>query len=543
MQDNELWRRHLLGLVTQVVVAGYVVSRPSWPDKRLLAAMVLMFLSGSYKYAQRTLCLYGASPAKLKESSLRALRAYGTTIPNTSSIPELVYERIIDDMIKDDVFRTFEQIISSASSLLSETPLRLSDFVSPSCIQRKLNGLKSSADPCKAYDHVSTLLVHIYEQLYTKSRFHVLFINSSPFCTSFCDVCFPLPVYLLILSPLISTSATLVLFVVAKKSQLYSQADVVVSYVLLIGAITLEVASLFVIFTSIRLARCTKQWSGMLGQYNMINSLTKQDDTGIMSFVPQWISQHLDDKTVTHIHMCEDLKKFVLDKLLEFGTRQEGWNFAGLRGQLALGDWESRHGLSSRAGSEMPLHKSISDVDFPTSVLIWHIATDMLYFQDNNTSSANSCQQTIKMGRELSNYVMYLVFKCGVMITNTTELQHNHALEVMEAKRSLGEKRAMNEVFQASKLTNSRMEALIKPLLPHACKLAQELIDIPEDAKSWDLIAAVWLEMLFHIAPRCGGTFHSEHLATGGEFITHVLLLMQLLGPFLRPLSPLLTRA
>jgi hypothetical protein len=139
------------------------------------------------------------------------------------------------------------------------------------------------------------------------------------------------------------------------------------------------------------------------------------------------------------------------------------------------------------------------------------------------------------MGRELSNYVMYLVFKCGVMITNTTELQHNNALEVMEAKRSLGEKRAKNEVFQASKLSNSRMEALIKPLLPHVCKLAQELIDIPGDAKSWDLIAAVWLEMLFHIAPRCGGTFHSEHLATVGEFITHVLLLMQLLGPFIKP--------
>jgi hypothetical protein len=92
----------------------------------------------------------------------------------------------------------------------------------------------------------------------------------------------------------------------------------------------------------------------------------------------------------------------------------------------------------------MPLHKSISDVDFPTSVLIWHIATDMLYFQDNNTNGTNSCQQTIKMGRELSNYVMYLVFKCGVMITNTTELQHNHALDVMEAKRSLGEKRAIS---------------------------------------------------------------------------------------------------
>ncbi|KAK1667920.1 hypothetical protein QYE76_056079 [Lolium multiflorum] len=49
MEDNSLWLRHLLGLVTQVAAAGYVVSRISWPDRRLLAAMVLMFLSGCFK--------------------------------------------------------------------------------------------------------------------------------------------------------------------------------------------------------------------------------------------------------------------------------------------------------------------------------------------------------------------------------------------------------------------------------------------------------------------------------------------------------------
>lgn len=51
-QDNELWTRHLLSLVTQVGVAGYVVAKASsWPDARLTAAMVIMFLSGFFKYA------------------------------------------------------------------------------------------------------------------------------------------------------------------------------------------------------------------------------------------------------------------------------------------------------------------------------------------------------------------------------------------------------------------------------------------------------------------------------------------------------------
>ncbi|CAD6340356.1 unnamed protein product [Miscanthus lutarioriparius] len=38
-QDNELWAHHLLSLVTQVGVAGYVVAKVSWPDRRLRNAM------------------------------------------------------------------------------------------------------------------------------------------------------------------------------------------------------------------------------------------------------------------------------------------------------------------------------------------------------------------------------------------------------------------------------------------------------------------------------------------------------------------------
>ena len=72
-KDNELWKRHLLILASQVAVAGYVVAMVSWPDGRLMAAMVLMFLSGCFKYAERALCLYLASPEKLRSRALGGL--------------------------------------------------------------------------------------------------------------------------------------------------------------------------------------------------------------------------------------------------------------------------------------------------------------------------------------------------------------------------------------------------------------------------------------------------------------------------------------
>jgi hypothetical protein len=64
-QDNKLWTRHLLSLVSQVAVVGYVVSKSSWPDVRLRAAMVLMFISGFIKYVGHTYCLYTASPKNI----------------------------------------------------------------------------------------------------------------------------------------------------------------------------------------------------------------------------------------------------------------------------------------------------------------------------------------------------------------------------------------------------------------------------------------------------------------------------------------------
>jgi hypothetical protein len=271
--------------------------------------------------------------------------------------------------------------------------------------------------------------------------------------------------------------------------------------------------------------------------------------------VPRWIGKHIDDKT-SHISISEDLKKFVLDKLLDFGTREEDWNFASMRGQLALRNWTTSHEDSGIVRSDSNLHQSINDVDFPTSVLIWHKATDMLYYQEdiNNISD----HKMKKMSRELSNYIMYLVFKCGAMLTTNTELKHNITRESIErifgVRNSVLEKEAVMLVFEFHQGLHRRsygashgdsqpeaqmqlLENTMKSVLPRAYGVAQELIDIHKEAACWDLVAAVWVEILYYIAPRCGGAFHSQHLASGGEFITHVLLLMQLLGPFLPPPS------
>lgn len=70
IEDNELWVRHLLTMVTQVTVAIYVFSR-SWSggDRRLLIAAILLFVAGILKFIQKVWALKAASFSSLMTSS------------------------------------------------------------------------------------------------------------------------------------------------------------------------------------------------------------------------------------------------------------------------------------------------------------------------------------------------------------------------------------------------------------------------------------------------------------------------------------------
>jgi hypothetical protein len=107
------------------------------------------------------------------------------------------------------------------------------------------------------------------------------------------------------------------------------------------------------------------------------------------------------------------IKEFILDSLLSAGTRKE-WNISNTRGLSALQGRDSLYKCTSS-----------SNIDFPTSVLIWHIATDMCYYYCGENASSDEAKKHVMASRKLSNYVMYLVFKCGVMLTSNSQLVHD----------------------------------------------------------------------------------------------------------------------
>ena len=207
---------------------------------------------------------------------------------------------------------------------------------------------------------------------------------------------------------------------------------------------------------------------------------------------------------------------------------------------------------------------------------------------NNSSDHAEAVKKHKQTSTELSNYIMYLVFKCGVMLTTNSQIVHNiardeilkvisrdsQACSFLQSKwwynllsgpgdhkddtlklfyainKQIGSseeqkveiKNGIDDDDNAAaddhiKKLQMNSKTLKSPVLPRAVAVALELIGIENEAECWQLIAKVWAEMLYYIAPRCGGDFHYENLSTGGEFVTHVLLLMYYLGPFLPPPS------
>jgi hypothetical protein len=71
LEDNALWLRHLVGLVTQVSAAVLVFSQ-SLPENNLWVPTVLLFAAGTIKYGERTRALFLANLNRFRESMLKA---------------------------------------------------------------------------------------------------------------------------------------------------------------------------------------------------------------------------------------------------------------------------------------------------------------------------------------------------------------------------------------------------------------------------------------------------------------------------------------
>jgi hypothetical protein len=247
MEDNALWKRHLLSLATQVPTAIYVVSKQMHGDDRwLVAPMVLVFVSGTSMYAERIWALRTAGSV-----------APGTTSSSTSNLVSRAsndaawstqeYYRMLCYIVSNMLERNFKLILFVSADtfklslhfLMDMTPSisLLPDHITE--IKLFIEVFKSSEDRAyMAYKLAEVNLSLIYDYLYTK--FGTRHYHMAPGSIAIQRVV-----------SLALTTAALILFVRATAGKKgLDAADVIISYILLVGAVVLDTCSIFMSFVT-----------------------------------------------------------------------------------------------------------------------------------------------------------------------------------------------------------------------------------------------------------------------------------------------------
>ncbi|KAH0985157.1 hypothetical protein GBA52_012334 [Prunus armeniaca] len=509
LEDNELWLRHLLGLFVQVVVALYVSFR-AWSSKELNFLAIPMFIVGMIKFGERTWVLRSASSEHFRDSMLHdpdpgpnyarymeeycSKRAQGFRVNSV----ELGRDNSLVDAVDDgtqnvamldkayDFFETFKLLC--ADLILSFHDIVLS------------HSFLENTNSDQAFEVIEFELGFMYDAFYTKS----VLVSSGLGC---------------ILRG-VTVSITLSVFIafLFSKKQAYSGVDVIITYILLIGAIVLESYAVALLLSSDRtrlwlnkhknmVARLlvllrsavssvplgyNKRWSNTLGQYNLITFCLKAKPT-----------------------KCISVQKFLfIYQLLEKYRYKE---LAGIPTELKELIFEQLQ-EKSRIGSNVEASKRKTIM----------------------CSKGENCEDS----KLLSNYMMYLLVMCPFMLPNGIgQIRFRdtcaEAEEFFKEKKIMksGERKACTKLLDVctdilpSKVKGDRS----KSVLFDACRLAKALQSLESDRgwsneRKWKFVSHVWVEMLSYAANQCRWSGHAQQLRRGGELLTHVWLLMAHLG-------------
>jgi hypothetical protein len=295
----------------------------------------------------------------------------------------------------------------------------------------------------------------------------------------------------------------------------------------------------------------TVEWSRKLPQYNMIRACNRENQAGPLEKMMRCVGIERDYST--HVVVSLEVKKVLLDQLLEIATctssAAEKLDFANFRGQWArngVDNWpcffenEAEPPCSSEDAADRPSSSgsaaqdalqisAVQELDFVSSAILWHFVTDicLLGSQDVPHEATGEISRLRRSSDELSNYIMYLVVKCNVMLGS------DGYYVVKVARRDvilfLGMVVDQTDFVQIIRDGDPDVNLKEFPALDRAHRVSSELLKMNAHNR-WKLIALVWVEMLCYVAQNCGAKFHAQHLSSGGEFVTHVKMLLFILG-------------
>uniref|UniRef100_A0A2N9IFM8 DUF4220 domain-containing protein n=1 Tax=Fagus sylvatica TaxID=28930 RepID=A0A2N9IFM8_FAGSY len=350
----------------------------------------------------------------------------------------------------------------------------------------------------------------------------------------------------------ISFSCTLIVilvFMIKVDREAYKIQDRKITYVLLSGAIILEIYSVLLLLKSdwsmlwlsnhknvmanllykaisfIPLFNGNKRWSNTMGQYNLITYCLKHK-AAMCGAIQRFLFHYemLEKNRYQHlVGVSEDLKKLIFEQLLEKSksasdlkactelcgcrgdrvlrtaakcpdcinkeklAKQQHESFGAVEREFDQPVTENAKCIYEISEENRKILQESVEVEFDQSILLWHIATDLCYYSDeqNNTgTNPVDNDSNCKVSKLLSDYMLYLLVMRPIMLPNGIEqirFQDTcaEAIEFFQERKSICEEESqaciklleVNTEISPSIVKGDRS----KSVLFDGCRLAKSL--------------------------------------------------------------------
>lgn len=493
MEDNNLWLRHLLNLVTQVVLALYVFWKSiGRHNVVLLVSGIFAFVAGVIKYGERTWSLNCGSLNSFENSTGDQYR---------KQMPKEIYGDAGYSGTVCVALRSMPYVLGifSARTLFDNSPLS-GDIL---------------GDPNKTLKVLRLELGMIYDDLYTKSL--VLRTTSVIILRFIYQIC---------------AIVAFALFLASDKSR-YSKADISITYVLFTGGFFLEVCAIlfsmmspwtwawlkgrkcnilarlswFILSSDIGWPEKKQRWPKSMGQYNFRCWLPAS------KFQPRTCSQ----RAMAMVRKVADFvgvqfrKLFWISKMLDteqvdVGTAMVEYvakEIRLLREEFYLGPRRKEPQEWPRLGLLLERTQASLVADFGQTIVFMHKLTEAYLSKyphfdvEANAKSSDLPFGLVEICGKLSSYMMYLLVINPSMLPLPTSA--------------------------AATLESSQQPQTID------LSVIEETLDefgLLLDKETLEEMARLWVRLLLYAAGKSRVEMHATQLSRGGELITFAWLLL-----------------